>query len=33
MGEQLTRSSHSPGDSNTRYDWLREVAAAMMEAA
>ncbi len=33
MVEQLTRSSHSPGDSNTRYDWLREVAAAMMEAA
>lgn len=33
MVEQRTRSSHSPGDSNTRYDWLREVAAAMMEAA
>lgn len=32
MVDQLTRSSHTPGNSNTRYDWLREVAAAMMEA-
>lgn len=33
MVEQLARSSHSPGDSNTRYDWLCEVAASRMEAA